>query len=71
MEKNIKSILQLLEIIEDTQMGQLNGGFASVASTMVSPTGTTAATNNCHSGNCLSNNCVGGNCVAGCAGKPG
>ena len=63
MKKDLKSILQKLERIEENQMGQLQGGFASVA-TPSSSNQLIAHTNKKISK--VTNNCHGTNCSHGC-----
>ena len=65
MKKNLKSILQKLERIEENQMGQLQGGFASVSS----PSSQAVFAEKNKLGCSVTNNCDGGNCVAGCGAK--
>ncbi len=67
MKKNLKSILLKLEQLEENQMGQLQGGFASI--TITPDHGPlSATTNNCKGGLCgpTTNNCQGGNCSQTC-----
>ena len=64
MKKNLKSILQKLERIEENQMGQLQGGFTSVTSNN-SPQSAFASDKN-KDGCIVTNNCHGGNCTKGC-----
>ena len=63
MKKDLKSILQRLERIEENQMGQLQGGFVAIQGGG-SVSDSFAATNkeSCH----VTNNCQGSNCVPGC-----
>ncbi len=69
MKKDLNSILQRLEKIEENQMGQLQGGFASISfSPDVNSFNNT--TNNCKKGTCpVTNNCHGANCGANCGVK--
>jgi hypothetical protein len=66
MKKDLKSILQLLEVIEDSKMSQLQGGFISISILAETNSVTSDTTNNCKGGNCNTNNCSGGNCITGC-----
>lgn len=60
MKKDLKSILSRLESLEENQLGQLQGGFASVGT----PGGASASLDGT-----VVNNCHGGNCVVGCGSK--
>ncbi len=64
--KDLKSILKKLDQIEENQMGQLQGGFASITLT-VGGTQFSNTTNNCKGTHCpVTNNCHGGNCGPNC-----
>ena len=63
MKKNLKSILQKLEKIEENQIGQLQGGFASF-NTPFSSGQKIGGNKDC----LIINNCRGSNCVEGCSG---
>ena len=60
MKKDLKSILQKLEQIEENQMGQLQGGFVTVHG--ANQSSALGSNRTCEQ----INNCNGGNCVKGC-----
>lgn len=63
----ISSLLSQLELIEENQLGQLQGGFIAVGEALGDNIFSTI--NNCKGGNCQTDNCLGGNCVPGCGKK--
>ncbi|MCC6283418.1 MAG: hypothetical protein IT262_22625 [Saprospiraceae bacterium] len=58
-KKDFKTLLAKLETLAESELGQLQGGFAIIASTSYS-----AADKNVRCE--ITNNCNGGNCVSGC-----
>ena len=63
----LKSIVQQLEILEDSNSDLLSGGFLIVSSSSI--IGGTETNTNC--GTSCTNNCKGGNCVVGCGSSGG
>ena len=64
-KKDLKNLYAKLEALEESEMGQLQGGFASLG-TNLQPTEEAAR----NKYTCPQiNNCYGGNCVAGCGGS--
>lgn len=69
MKKDLKSILSSLERIEESDQGQLQGGFASIEinfsmSIGDEVTNKKACVNNCYGGNCTTTCST--NIIAGC-----
>ena len=60
-KKDLKSLLDNLESLQESEMGQLNGGFASLSAQ--SPARVLDARNDYCT---ITNNCNGGNCVVNC-----
>ena len=62
--KDLKSLLGKLEALAESEMGQLQGGFASVSGEGLKAK--SAKNVECK----ITNNCSGGNCIVGCGGTP-
>jgi hypothetical protein len=68
MKKELKSILEKLELIESDKLNQLQGGFVSFATDSNLQEGTQIV-NNCKAGACTNSNCA-TNCTGpGCGSK--
>ncbi|MCC6283414.1 MAG: hypothetical protein IT262_22605 [Saprospiraceae bacterium] len=59
--KNLASLMAKLEALQEVEMGQLQGGFASL-SAKASMAALDAKNDHCP----ITNNCDGGNCVVNC-----